>query len=285
MKTFSARRARSITILLLLCLVLVVVDWVLRAALLPAHYYWGWGLLTAVLILAAYNPRKRLSFLPLAKSATWLQFHIYIGFLSMLLFGMHTSWKMPHGILDWLLAGLYIAVASSGVIGLVMSRMFANLLTTRGEEVLYERIPIRLKRLQEEVQTIVLDCASQPETTAVPDFYFNRLHSFFERPRHLLRHVLQSDRPVNTLLFAMAEYDRYLNDQERVQMKAIAERVRIKSNLDYQFALQSMLKYWLFVHVPLTYGLLVVAAFHVLLAHAYSGGAGEQSLHTTFLQR
>jgi hypothetical protein len=51
----------------------------------------------------------------------------------------------------------------------------------------------------------------------------------------------------------------------------IATKVREKNALDYQYALQSTLKIWLFVHVPMTYSLLVFAVTHGALVISYTG--------------
>ena len=45
-----------------------------------------------------------------------------------------------------------------------------------------------------------------------------------------------------------------------------------KNELDYQYALQGVLKGWLFIHIPLTYGMLLLAITHLVLAYAFSGG-------------
>ncbi len=54
-------------------------------------------------------------------------------------------------------------------------------------------------------------------------------------------------------------------------MGALKGLVEAKDDLDYQRALQGALKFWLFVHVPLTYGLLIFAAFHILVVYSFSG--------------
>ena len=43
--------------------------------------------------------------------------------------------------------------------------------------------------------------------------------------------------------------------------------------LPFQYASQRLLKLWLFVHIPLTYSLLVWTVAHIVLVFAYSGGA------------
>jgi peptidoglycan biosynthesis protein MviN/MurJ (putative lipid II flippase) len=53
----------------------------------------------------------------------------------------------------------------------------------------------------------------------------------------------------------------------------LAALVREKDTLDLHRAMQLLLKGWLFVHIPLTYGMLVFASLHVVVVYAFSGGA------------
>ncbi len=70
------------------------------------------------------------------------------------------------------------------------------------------------------------------------------------------------------------DMERYLNPKEREYSERLRALVRKKHELDYHYALQATLKGWLFVHIPLTYGLLILAAIHTVLVHAFSGGLG-----------
>jgi hypothetical protein len=49
--------------------------------------------------------------------------------------------------------------------------------------------------------------------------------------------------------------------------------VRQKDGLDYHQALQFMLRGWLFIHIPLTYSLMIFSVMHIVLVYAFSGGA------------
>ena len=68
------------------------------------------------------------------------------------------------------------------------------------------------------------------------------------------------------------ELDRFLAEDQRPASRGLAELVKRKDDLDYHSAVQGRLKVWLFVHIGLTYSLLVVAIMHVVLVHAFSGG-------------
>jgi hypothetical protein len=92
--------------------------------LFRTQYLSGWSLILTIVFLAAYNVRKKLPFLPLAASSTWLQFHIYVGWFTFFLFIFHIDFRMPNGILESMLAWLYLFVAVSGVVGLWISRLY-----------------------------------------------------------------------------------------------------------------------------------------------------------------
>jgi hypothetical protein len=74
------------------------------------------------------------------------------------------------------------------------------------------------------------------------------------------------------LLGEVTGLERYATDDEKVALNALAELVELKDELDYQYAHQGILKTWLFLHIPLTYVLLILASVHGYLAHAFAGG-------------
>ncbi len=253
----------------------LIVVWtagVMTTALRDTARWSGWGLLAMIGFLAAYSLRKKLSMLPLGSSAAWLQLHIYVGLLTAVVFGVHVNWRVPSGLVESIVATLYLIVFVSGLIGLFLSRSFPRRLTTRGEEVLFERIPVYRKRIQAEVEALVFDVLEASESTAVAQFYTDRLRPFFAGTRNFGEHLVQSNRSRFALLKEMQAYGRYLNDAEREMMARLITCVEAKDDLDYQYSLQATLKYWLFVHVPLTYALLVFAVLHLLLVTAFSGG-------------
>ena len=142
----TALLAVSVVVLLLWCRA-----WSLT--LRPAHETTGWLALGSVVFLALYNLRKKLSLLPLLRSSTWLQAHIYVGFLCVGLFLAHIEYRVPTGSFEVALALVFALVAGSGVIGLVLTRTLPKRLARRGEEVLFERIPGYRHQLAQEAAT------------------------------------------------------------------------------------------------------------------------------------
>ena len=96
-----------------------------------------------------------------------------------------------------------------------------------------------------------------------------RLEPFFATHCNLGHHLMDSSRQRQTLMAEIDAQRRYMNDAETDYLTEVADLVSQKDDLDYQYAHQAALKYWLFMHIPLTYALLVFAALHVLLVHAF----------------
>lgn len=273
MKSFSTQRWLGL-IFLVLFSGIIVWAYLRYAPVFPRlAYVSGWALFFLMLILTLYNGRKKLPFLPLGTSEGWLQFHIYAGFLTVTLFLVHVRFRPPTGWFDLTLASLYILVTASGVAGLFVTRSIPRRLTTRGGEVLYERIPAIRRRLQEEAQTLAFKSTTAAPSMTIADFYTRHLHYFFDGPRNLTLHLVEIRRPLNLLLNQINDLNRYLDKSEQETLAKISQLVRQKDGVDYHQSLQLLLKGWLFVHIPLTYSLLIFSFVHVVLVYAFSGGA------------
>ena len=225
-----------------------------------------------VVFLGLYNVRKKLPFLPLGNSRSWLDFHVFIGWLTVLVFILHIGLGLPQGAFEGVLASLYVGVTVSGALGLFMSRAFARRLTTRGGEVIFETISTIRRNVQEEVERLALSSIPETDSTIIADFYTRRLKHFFDGARNFWLHLFESRRPLKLLLEETARLDRYFTQDERSRMREITDLIRFKDGLDYHHSLQAALKRWLFVHIPLTYSLLIFAFAHLALVQAFSGG-------------
>jgi hypothetical protein len=245
----------------------------LREAHPHLDYLTGWILFGLTLFLTAYNLRKKLSFLPLLSSRTWFQAHVYLGLFTGLMFLLHLRWRWPTGRFEVLLALIFASVTLSGMVGWWLSRTLPRRLTTAGGEVPYERIPIVRRALREEAERLVLGIIPAAKATTLADFYAGRLAGYFAAPANFGPHFVGSRRPLNRLLAQIAELKRFVNAEEAKAVEALALLVQQKDALDFHRTLQLTLKAWLFVHIPLTYALLVLTGAHGVLIYGFSGGA------------
>ena len=195
MISFATRRRVNIFVAVLLLALSWLVLAVLDVVLYDTAFLSGWTLAVLIVALSAFNARKKLPFLAIGTGASWLQFHIYAGAFSVVLFAYHVDFRIPNGSLESILAIMFLIVSASGVVGLFLTRTLPPRLTTRGETVLFDRIPTLMTELREETEELVVQSVEETNTTTVANFYMERLAWFFHGPRHRIRHFLLSDRP------------------------------------------------------------------------------------------
>ena len=270
MKTFLARRLLLSLATAAAGLGLVLLWQLGRIALLPVAVYSGWLLLVLVLVLTFFNARKKLPFLPLLSTSAWMQAHIYLGWLGCFVFVLHTGARLPDGRLEVLLAAVFGLVAASGAFGLWLSRWLPPRLVRSGESLVYERIPVLRHRLAEEVRELVRRAEAETKSSTLADLYLRVLHPYFLRRPPAFAALTGDDREFHRVKQELESARRYLNEAELALAGELAELIEAKRNLDLQHAGQRLLKLWLFVHIPLTYGMLVLTAAHVWLAVRYA---------------
>ena len=234
-------------------------------------FFTGWALLAGMFVLTIYNVRKKLPFLPLGKSETWLQIHIYLGFFTTLLFLIHLNFGLPHGWFNVVLAWLFVLVSGSGMVGLFFSRFLPRRLATRGGEVIFEKIPALRHAAKTAAEELAL--GKDAKSPVIAEFYAKRLAEFFSGQKNSWHHLVESRRAVNALLAELEDLRRSAAEADREKIGKLEVLVRQKDGLDYHRALQLSLRLWLFVHIPLTYGLMLFTVLHIIVVFAFSGGA------------
>ena len=273
MMTFAARRIRNWSILIVAIASSLVLFAAYEVTLHSPEFMTGWILVVSVLALTLFNLRKRFSFLPLASASTWLQFHIYLGLFSTTIFMIHTDWRLPTGYLETLLWMLFMLVALSGIFGILITRAVPELQQQHGESLFLGRIPQYRAQLAADVRDLIIDTMKETRTRTLAKFYSAHLHKYFAAPRNSIRHLVGSERHLNRLLREIELAERYLDTPGKAALIEIRERVLQKDNLDYQYTFLMLLRGWLFIHVPATYAMILVAIVHMLLVYGYGMGS------------
>ncbi len=273
MSHFAVRRCLAMGVTALAAAAVGLLCFTYGPTLRDAAYVSGWMLFGMVVVLTLFNLRKKWAYPPLLSASTWLQIHIYLGLLAAFVFLLHIGLSVPNGPFEVTLAALFLLVALSGVFGIVVSRVLPARLTAQGEMVLFERIPMFVRGLRERAEALAVASVQNSETTTLADFYWSRLADYFARPRPLARFLYRSANPAQRLTEELHAYERYLDEQEQSAAHEMADLVLTKDNLDAQHALQGVLKGWLFVHIPLTYALIVFMGVHAVVAHTFVGRA------------
>jgi hypothetical protein len=270
MTEFAARRLRNLALTAAATLVLVVVY-----ARIPAFewqgasLFTGWLLVAAVLFLAFFNIRKKLPFLPLLPASTWLQLHVHVAIVAIVVFALHTGARFPASPLERALWGLFVALAATGALGLWLSRRLPPRLRSRCTPVLFDRIGAFRTQLASEVEALAARSVAETSSLVIAELYARRIRGFLQRPRNFLPHLQESRRPLAELRDELRSIERYLDPKGRDILGEIEERLVAKDDLDYQYALDLTLKAWLFVHIPMAYAIIPLLALHAVLFYGF----------------
>ena len=270
MSSLLARRLGFITGLVILSLLAFFAWRLFQVSLRPESICTGLLLLLLVLALTIFNARKKLPFLPLVRAATWLQIHLYAGWFCLFIFLLHIHFRIPGGPLEITLATIFCIVVLSGIVGLYISRDLPARMAHSGEALLYERMPAFRRHIQRNVEDLIRKAESETESSTLGNFYVERLRHFFARVPSAFSALASAEPGLHPLMAEMNALNRYLDDREKAIANEIRDWIETKQNLDFQYAAQSLLKLWLFVHIPFTYSLILLGFAHGVIATLYA---------------
>lgn len=270
MRLFTARRLTfTLAIVVLFALAAVqarIIDLKTHDPAVISGYY----LIGLIVLLGAFNLRKKLAMVPLGSAATWLRLHVAGGVLALVLFWLHTGTIWPSGLYEQLLALAFYLVSLSGIVGFILQRIYPRRLTETGVEVIYERIPAEIAAIRDRAEAIVLACTDETGSDTVARHYLETFHWFFRRPRNFLSHAFGGQRGRHWIRTQLANLERYLNEGEQAHLDKLGKLAYDKNRVDLHYAAQSVMKRWLLIHLPLSVLMLALAVWHFALVHVHA---------------
>jgi hypothetical protein len=284
----AGRSARHLTSQIVQALLIAAIScglfwlvWIYASGLRDPRYLDGWVLAGGMGLQLYFHIVIKTGSLSPKSAMRWRKTHIFVGYLLIAAFVSHSDFSLPETGFEWALWAGFVTATLSGIVGTYLAwSLHAN----RGidERVGYDRIPARLAELARDVHAIVADTDPAGEQLALPglphdawimDLYANHLRDFFEGPRNFTAHLIGSQRPLRRLTDEIDNLSPYVDQQSREKLAAIKNLVVEKDRLDFARVYLGLTKGWLFVHVPVTYGLIVLTVLHVLVVYAFSSGA------------
>ena len=230
----------------------------------------GYALFALMLALSLFNLRKRLLVLPVGTARQWMMAHGVLGAIAIPLYFQHTGSLWPTGFYEQVIALAFYVAMLSGIGGWIIERTLPRRLSDLGVEVIYERIPSELHELRLRVESLVLEGVKSTGSSTLGRYYSETLHWYFRRPRFLLSNLVGAGRSGRWIGGHIGALRRYLNDSERLVLDEIEKLALRKNQIDAHYAIQSVLKLWLFVHVPAAVALLALACWHLLVVNVYA---------------
>ncbi|MGZ5445124.1 MAG: hypothetical protein ACXW5U_15970 [Thermoanaerobaculia bacterium] len=226
---------------------------------------WGLGYGIAgtalILLLAFFGIRKRWYRSTFGTLEQWLQSHIYLGLLVLVVLVFHTGMRFDDKIAVATLI-LAIIVVASGILGAILYVTVPRLLTEVESNLTVEDMADQLNQLARAMARIASGRSAA----------FQRIHDELTKqttPRALAGWRLLVSRGRRAKQEA-ADWARLIGlvpkeEQEDLRQMLVLSRQRkeLLLRLIYQQRYKNVLEAWLYIHVPFTIALLVMAIVHV----------------------
>jgi hypothetical protein len=257
----------------------------------------GYAMMLFALLLGA---RKRIRTLRIGRAYWWCQGHVWLGLLSFPIIILHGGFKEEFwgGVLTQWIMWIFVIVWLSGIVGLILQQIMPNrLLNNVPMETIYEQIDHIIAQLRADAERIVKGIEDKPQDHTYEEFDATpggdrggaataiapgrvsaeaeaKLAGFY---RTQVKPVLADKMPANATLarerqavVAFAQLRDTLPDPLKKPVDDLAEIVEERRQLARQRRLHHIMHGWLFVHVPLSYALMVLATVHAFQALPYT---------------
>ena len=258
--------------------------WIYGNGLRDPRYLDGWVLAGGMGVQLYFHIAIKTASLSPKSALRWRKIHIFLGYLLIAAFISHSDFSLPDTGFEWALWTGFVLVTLSGIFGAYLAW---SLKAKRriDEGISYDRIPSLRAELAREVHTAVAETEPADAQIALPglpslphddwiiDLYTNHLRDFFQGQRNFAAHLIGSQRPLKRLTDEIDNLSPYVDQQSREKLAAIKDLVVEKDRLDFARVYLGLTKAWLFVHVPVTYALIVLTVLHILVVYAFSSGA------------
>jgi hypothetical protein len=255
--------------------------WIYGNGLRDPRYLDGWVLAGGMSLQLSFHIAIKTASLSPKSAARWRKIHILVGYLLIAAFISHSDFSLPDTGFEWALWAGFVLVTLSGIFGTYLAW---SLQAKHGidERVGYDRIPTRRAELARNVHAAVVKTDPAAAAIALPapphdawimDLYTTHLRDFFQGQRNFTAHLIGSQRPLKRLTDEIDSLSGYVDQPSQEKLAAIRNLVVEKDRLDFARVYLGLTKGWLFVHVPVTYALIVLTVLHVLVVYAFSSGA------------
>jgi predicted membrane channel-forming protein YqfA (hemolysin III family) len=221
-----------------------------------------------ILLLAFFGIRKRWYRSTFGTLEQWLQSHIYLGLLVLVILLFHTGGRFNDKVAVATLV-LVIIVVASGIVGAILYVTVPRLLTEVESNLTVADLSDQLNQLGRNMARIASG-RSGP---------FQRIHDELEKqatPGPLAGWTLVFSRLARRRKQDAGDWARLLGlvpkeEQEDLRQMLVLSRQRreLLLRLIFQQRYKNVLEFWLYIHVPFTIALLLFALVHIAAVFYY----------------
>jgi hypothetical protein len=232
-----------------------------------------WGLIYGVtglflcFLLAFFGIRKRWYRSTFGTVEQWMQSHIYLGILVLIILLFHTGGRFHDKVAVATLM-LVAIVVSSGVLGAILYVTVPRLLTEVESNLTLPEISEQLNQLGKQMARIASG-KSAPFQRIYEQLIREAAPGWLAGWRLLFSRMRSVKAPTSdwTNLLGLVQKD----EQEELRQMLVVSRQRkeLLIRLIYQQRYKNVLEFWLYIHIPFTILLLLFAILHVAAVFYY----------------
>ena len=257
------------------CSAICILTYLLNLIVSEVQPYNTWGLVYGtlatglVICVALYGVRRRIIKFTkkyrAGRSQTWVQFHVYAGTLFLLLVFMHSGFRVPTGALTWWLWFLSLWVTLSGFLGVILQKWIPKILTSGlSIEVHYDRIPDLIHEIKERAEKLIKTCDDP-----IRDFYRKNLAIFLAGPQARLIYYIDITGGIQSQTKKFNYLNRFLPVEEKEKLHELELMYKTKLEIDAHYTLQKALRWWLYLHLPISIAVFVLVGLHLFTVLYY----------------
>ena len=226
------------------------------------------GIAAALALVAVmlYSARRSLpANRKLGATRIYLEVHLWVGALFLLLFLLHTDFSLPGSLLLFLLWALSLWVVITGAIGIMLQRTLPKLLQPAAA---FEVNLLRVPELLGELRTRAEGIAAKADPR-VKLWYEQQIAGDMATPRMVTAVLMPGTRMARRTDGGVDLLRRTLTAEDVVSLESIRELQATKHEIDVQYTLQRILRGWLYSHLPVAIALLGLVVLHVFFILYY----------------
>ena len=220
-----------------------------------------------ILLLAFFGIRKRWYRSRFGTLEQWMQSHIYLGVLVMVILLFHTGGRFSDRIAVTTLVLVGIVVAS-GIAGAILYATVPRMLTEVESELTVDEIAEQLNQLARSMARIASG-RSAPFQRIYDELLRQTAPGWLAGWKLILSRLRKKSQQDSdwTRLIALAPRE----EQEELRQMLVVSRQRkeLLLRLIYQQRYKNILEFWLYIHIPFTIALLAFAALHIAAVFYY----------------
>jgi cytochrome b561 len=227
-----------------------------------ANFILVYGILgiVAIIFLTIYIIRKNTYRYRHGSMHSWLQAHIYIGIISLVLVVMHSGFNFT-GVFSIYLLILFFLVIISGIIGFLIYNDVPRSLAKYGRDVKPdEEIVNSMENYLKEADNLVSKTSDE-----FKKLYQTGIRPFFRSKRTKWKYLFIEEKElINKRKDMIERYKNILSGKDIYDLNILSSILIEKEKLAFMWTKIKVLKVWLNIHMPLTFALLAMVLIHIL---------------------